>query len=73
MTKSKAPIGWIKLTWLNLKLLLVEKKITWLNLMLSLVTGDTSDAKGFVISFDNDSPVKPKPVLRPKRTSRWDL
>ena len=38
--------------------------------MLSLVIGDTSDAKGFVISFDNDSPVKPKPVLRPKRTSR---
>ena len=31
-------------------------------------TGDP--AKGFVISFDDDTPVKPKPVLKPRRLSK---
>jgi len=49
---------------------MTSSTIETLNTMKTETIGDTSDAKGFVISFDNNSPVRPKPVLKPKKTSR---
>ena len=49
---------------------LTDEEINTLNSMKTEVLKETGDpSKGFVISFDDDAPVKPKPVLRPKRLS----
>ena len=49
---------------------LTDEEINTLNSMKTEVLKETGDpTKGFVISFDDDAPVKPKPVLRPKRLS----
>ena len=49
---------------------LTDEEISTLNSMKTEVLKETGDpSKGFVISFDDDAPVKPKPVLRPKRLS----
>ena len=47
------------------------EEIDALNTMKTEVLKETGDpAKGFVISFDDDSPIKPKPVLKPRRMSK---
>merc|ERR1719509_573184 len=47
------------------------EEIDALNTMKTEVLNETGDpAKGFVISFDDDSPIKPKPVLKPRRMSK---
>ena len=49
---------------------LTDDEINTLNSMKTEVLKETGDpTKGFVISFDDDAPVKPKPALRPKRLS----
>ena len=47
------------------------EEIDALNTMKTEVLRETGDpAKGFVISFDDDSPIKPKPVLKQRRMSK---
>merc|ERR1712128_418493 len=50
---------------------LTDEEIDALNTMKTEVLKETGDpSKGFVISFDDDSPVKPKPKLKPRRMSK---
>eukprot|EP00092_Neocalanus_flemingeri_P035023 GFUD01038111.1.p1 GENE.GFUD01038111.1~~GFUD01038111.1.p1 ORF type:complete len:1437 (-),score=321.88 GFUD01038111.1:947-4795(-) len=50
---------------------LTDEELDALNTMKTEVLKETGDpSKGFVISFDDDSPVRPKPVLKQRRMSK---
>ena len=49
---------------------LTDEEIETLNNMKTEVLRETGDpSKGFVISFEDDAPVRPKPVLKERRLS----
>ena len=47
-----------------------EEAETYAAMKTERLKDDADAAKGFVISFDNDAPKKPKPALRPRRPSK---
>ena len=50
-------------------LVMTSSTIETLNTMTTQQIKDSSEGKGFVISFGDEAPVKPKPVLKPRQQS----
>ena len=48
---------------------MTSSTIETLNTMTTQQIKDSSEGKGFVISFGDEAPVKPKPVLKPRQQS----